>query len=54
MDGLFSAQSADLQSVWGVKQRVALTGRVGQLHFSPRGHPLWTTPHGTTVSPAQF
>ena len=52
--GPFSAQSADLRSVWGAKTRVDLMRRLGQLTFSPRGHPLWSTPRGNTISLAQF
>ena len=54
MGGPFSAQSADLRSVWGAKTRVDLMRRLGQLTFSPRGHPLWSTPRGNTISLAQF
>ena len=54
MGGPFSAQSADLRSIWAAKQRTDLMRRIGQLSFSPRGHPLWTTPRGNTVSLAQF
>ena len=52
--GPFSAQSADLRSVWGAKQRTDLLRRLGQLSFLPRGHPLWSTLGGNTVSLAQF
>jgi hypothetical protein len=54
MGGPFSAQSADLRSVWGAKTRVDLMRRLGNLSFSPRGHPLWSTPRGNTISLAQF
>ena len=54
MGGPFSAQSADLRSIWAAKQRKDLMRRIGQLSFSPRGYPLWTTPRGNTVSLAQF
>ena len=54
MGGPFSAQSADLRSIWAAKKRTNLMRRIGQLSFSPRGHPLWTTPRGNTVSLAQF
>ena len=54
MGGPFSAQSADLWSVWGAKKRVHLMRRLGNLTFSPRGHPLWHTPRGNTLSLAQF
>ena len=40
MGGPFSAQSADLRSVWGVKQRVDLMRRLDTLHFSERTHPI--------------
>ena len=42
MGGPFSAQSADLRSVWGAKTRVDLMRKLGHLSFSPRGHPLWS------------
>ena len=54
MGGPFSAQSADLWSVWGAKKRVDLMRRRGNLTFSPRGHPLWHTPEGNTLSLAHF
>ena len=54
MGGPFSAQSADLRSVWGAKKRIDLMRRIGTLTFSPRGHPLWTTVRGNTLSLAQF
>ena len=54
MGGPFSAQSADLSSVWGAKTRVGLMRKMGNLSFSPRGHPLWSTPRGNTLSLAQF
>ena len=54
MGGPFSAQSADLRSIWGVQQHTHLMGRMGNLSFSPRGHPLWTTPRGNVLSLAQF
>ena len=54
MGGLFSAQSADIRSIWGAKQRTDLMRRLGNLSFSPRGHPLWTTPRGNVLSLAQF
>ena len=54
MGGLFSAQSADPRSVWGAKKRTYLMRQLGQLHFSPRGHPLWATLQGNTLSPAQL
>ena len=54
MGGPFSAQSADLRSIWGSKQRNDLMRRLGNLSFSPRGHPLWTTPRGNVLSLAQF
>ena len=54
MGGPFSAQSADLGSIWGVKQRTDLMRRLGNLSFSPRGHLLWTTPRGNVLSLAQF
>ena len=44
MGGSFSAQSADLRSIWGAKKRTYLMRKIGLLHFSSRGHPLWTTP----------
>ena len=50
----FSAQSADWRSVWGAKTRVDLMRQLGQLTFSPRGHPLWSTPRGSIISLAQF
>ena len=54
MGGPFSAQSAHLRSVWGAKTRVHLTRQLGQLTFSPQGHPLWSTPRGNIISLAQF
>ena len=54
MGGPFSAQSADLRSVWGVKQRTDLMRQLGTLNFSPRGHPLWTIPQGNVISLSQF
>ena len=54
MGGPFSAQSADLRSIWGGKQRTNLMRRLGNLSFIPRGHPLWTTPRGNVLSLAQF
>ena len=54
MGGPFSAQSADLRSIWAAKKRTDLMRKIGQLSFSPRGHPLWTTPRGNTVHLAQF
>ena len=54
MGGPFSAQSADLRLVWGAKKRIDLMRRIGTLTFSPRGHPLWTTVRGNTLSLAQF
>ena len=54
MGGPFSAQSADLRTIWGAKKRTDFLRKIGQLHFSPRGHPLWTTQRGNTVSLAQF
>ena len=54
MGGPFSAQSADLRSVWGAKKRTDLMRQLESLNFSPRGHPLWTTPRGNTLSLAQF
>ena len=54
MGGPFSAQAADLRSIWGVKQRIDLMRRLGRLHFTERGHPLWLTPTGNTLSLSQF
>ena len=54
MGGPFSAQSADLRSIWGAKKRVDLMRTLGNLQFSPRGHPLWHTPRGNILSLAQF
>ena len=54
MGGPFSAQSVDLRSIWGAKLRTDLMRRLGNLSFSPRGHPLWTTPRGNVLSLAQF
>ena len=54
MGGPFSAQSADLHSVWEAKKHVGLMPCLGQLTFSPRRHPLWLTPRGNTISLAQF
>ena len=54
MGGPFSAQSADLRSIWGIKQCTDLMRHPGNLSFSPRGHPLWTTPRGNVLSLAQF
>ena len=48
------SQSADLRSVWGAKKHVDLMRRLGNLTFSPRGHALWHTPRGNTLSLAQF
>ena len=39
---------------WGAKTRVDLMRKLGHLSFSPRGHPLWSTPRGNTLSLAQF
>ena len=54
MGGPFSAQSADLRSIWGAKMRVDLMRTLGNLQFSPRGHPLWHTPRGNILSLAPF
>ena len=54
MGGPLSAQGADLRSLWGANKRVDLMRRSGNLTFSPRGHPLWHTPRGNTLSLAQF
>ena len=54
MGGPFSAQSADLRSIWGTKQRMDLMRRLGNPSFSPRGHPLWTMPRGNVLSLPRF
>ena len=54
MGGPFSAQSADVRSIWGAKRRVDLMRTLGNLQFSPRGHPLWHTPCGNILSLAHF
>ena len=54
MGGPFNAQSAHLRSAWGAQKQTDLMRRLGTLTFSPRGHPLWTTPRGNQVSLAQF
>ena len=54
MGGPFGAESADLRSMWGAKQHTDPMQRLGNLSFSPRGHPLWTTPRGNVLSLAQF
>ena len=54
MGGPFSAQGADLHSVWQAKKKCHFLRRLGTLRFSETLQPLWDTPRGNTVSLAQF
>ena len=54
MGGPFSAQAADLHSIWKFhlhKQRFHV---LGELSFTARGFPIWTNANGRTVSSTQF
>ena len=46
MGGSFSAQAANLQSLWGVYSNKHLFCQLGTLHISKSGFPFWETPHG--------
>ena len=54
MGGPFSAQGADLHSVWQAKKKCHFLRRLGTLRFSETLQHLWDTPRGNTVSLAQF
>ena len=51
--GSFSAQAADLHSLWSVYNSHHLFYTLGQLSVSPEGFPYWSNPHGT-VALCQF
>ena len=46
MGGSFSAQGADLHSLWGVYSNRHLFRQLGTLHISESGFPFWETRHG--------
>ena len=46
MGGSFSAQAADLHSLWGVYNNRHLFRQLGTLHIFESGFPFWDTPHG--------
>ena len=46
MGGSFSAQAADLHSLWGVYSNRHLFRQLGTVHISESGFPFWETPHG--------
>ena len=54
MGGPFSAQAANLHSIWRFhlhKQRFHV---LGELSFTARGFPIWTNANGRAVSSTQF
>ena len=53
MGGSFSAQCADLHSLWAVKQGTEIMKRFGKLSVHG-SFPAWETPAGNTVSLSQF
>ena len=53
MGGSFSAQCADLHSLWALKQGIETMRRFGKL-IEEGPFPAWETPAGNTVSLSQF
>ena len=53
MGGSFSAQCAELHSLWALKQVVEIMRRFGTL-IEQEPFPVWETPAGNTVSLSQF
>ena len=53
MGGSFSAECADLHSVWALKEAVSVMRKFGDL-VQTVPVPLWKTPAGNTVSLSQF
>ena len=53
MGGSFSAQAADLHSLWSVYTSYHPFYTLSQLSVSPEGFPYWRNAHGT-VAPCQF
>ena len=53
MGGSFSAQCADLHSLWALKEGVDVMRRFGTLQKA-EPFPVWETPAGNTVSLSQF
>ena len=53
MGGSFSAQCADLHSIWAMKRNVDIMKQFGKL-VRTVPFPLWETPAGNIVSLSQF
>ena len=49
MGGLFSAQSADLHSIWSAYTHGGLFRALGQLHLTAEGYPYWRGRYTTAL-----
>ena len=54
MGGPFSAQAADLHSLWCFHLRKQQFYSLGKLSFTDAGYPLWVNSRGRVISLAQF
>ena len=54
MGGPFSAQAADLHSIWKFHLNKQRFYELGELSFTARGFPIWKNQNGRIVSLAQF